>query len=281
MDCQTTIRKVIVCSGRGIHTGEPTFLQMLPAPAGTGINFRRRDLKNSSSIPATGNNIYSSNGATTLGPGYARVSTTEHLLSAFLGLGIDNVTIELDNCEVPIVDGSSMPFVSLILKAGIRKQNRSRTYIGITTPIEVCKGDGFMRIYPAPELSISCSIDYPHPLVGRQFLDIAISPPNYILKIAPARTFLFPEQSGQMRREGLIKGASDENTLMFSKEELLNGPLRFPDEIVRHKVLDILGDFALLGAPLQARVIAHRSGHALHAATVGAILRKARFIRAA
>ena len=201
------------------------------------------------------------------------ISTTEHLLSAFTGVGIDNAIVELDNLELPILDGSARPFVEMIQKAGIRKQRKARTYLRIVREIELREGDKFIAVYPADTYSVSYSINFPHPLIGKQSFCVRLTNGSYLNEIAPARTFGFLHEADAMRQQGLIRGASTENAIVLNREEVLNPPLRFPDEFVRHKVLDLIGDLALIGKQILGSVVADRAGHAMHTALVSRILR--------
>ncbi|MEY2411785.1 MAG: UDP-3-O-[3-hydroxymyristoyl] N-acetylglucosamine deacetylase [Acidobacteriaceae bacterium] len=201
------------------------------------------------------------------------ISTTEHLLSAFIGTGIDNAIVELDNLELPILDGSASPFVSLIRQAGIRKQRRPRTYLRICRELELREGDKFIAVYPASVYSVSYAINFPHPLIGRETFSVDLENQSYLSEIAPARTFGFLHEADAMRQQGLIRGASAENAIVLTRDGLMNPPLRFPDEFVRHKVLDLIGDLALLGKQILGNVVADRAGHAMHTALVSRLLR--------
>jgi len=201
------------------------------------------------------------------------ISTTEHLLSAFIGTGIDNAIVELDNLELPILDGSARPFVDMILKAGIRKQRRLRSYMRIRRELELREGNKFIAIYPAETYSVSYTIDFPHALIGRETFRVELSNGNFLRQIAPARTFGFLHEADAMRQQGLIRGASPENAIVLTPEGLMNPPLRYPDEFVRHKVLDLIGDLALAGKQILGSIVADRAGHAMHTALVSRLLR--------
>lgn len=201
------------------------------------------------------------------------ISTTEHLLSAFIGMGIDNAIVELDNLELPILDGSAKPFVEMVLKAGIRKQRRPRKYLRIRRELELREGDKFIAVYPADIYSVSYSINFPHPLIGRETLEADLTNDDYVSSIAPARTFGSREDEPAMRNMGLIRGASRENCIVLTPNGIENPPLRFPNEFVRHKVLDLIGDLALIGHRILGRVVADRAGHAMHTALVSRILK--------
>jgi UDP-3-O-[3-hydroxymyristoyl] N-acetylglucosamine deacetylase len=269
---EQTIRTATECSGIGLHSGAPVSLRILPAPAGSGIVFRRVDL-DGFTVEADSRNVARVSYATSLMKKGVLISTTEHLLSAFTGLGIDNAIVELDNLELPILDGSALPFVNMIEKAGIRTQRRSRVYLRIRRELELREGEKFIAVYPAESYSVSYTINFPHPLIGRERFQVGLSDGQYVQDIAPARTFGFVHEADAMRNQGLIRGASTENCLVLDRQALLNGPLRFPDEFVRHKVLDLIGDLALLGKQILGSVVADRAGHAMHIALVSRILK--------
>lgn len=260
------------CRGVGLHSGAPACLRILPAAAGTGIVFRRTDLDDFE-IEAISRNVARVSYATSLMKQGVLISTTEHVLSAFVGVGIDNAVVELDNLELPILDGSAKPFVEMILKAGIRKQRRPRKYMKICRELEMREGNKFIGIYPAGSYSVSYAINFPHPLIGKETFEVVLSNGNYLRHIAAARTFGSRADEKAMRNMGLIRGASRENCIVLTRDGVENGPLRFPDEFVRHKVLDLVGDLALLGKPILGRVVADRAGHAMHTALVSRILR--------
>jgi UDP-3-O-[3-hydroxymyristoyl] N-acetylglucosamine deacetylase len=201
------------------------------------------------------------------------ISTTEHLLSVFYSMGIDNAYVEIDNLEVPILDGSGLPFVELIRRAGIRCYRRKRRYLRIRRPISVEDRGKCISLLPADSFRLTCDILFQHPLVGRQGLEMEVTPERYASQIAPARTFGFEYELDQMRDMGLIRGASLKNAVCFDRQDVLNPEgLRFPDECCRHKALDLIGDLALLGKPLLGHVIAERAGHAMHTALVARIM---------
>lgn len=272
MTHEQTIRASATCTGVGLHSGAPVTLRILPAPAGTGIVFRRTDLE-SFEIEASGRNVARVSYATSLMKKGVLISTTEHLLSAFIGAGIDNAIVELDNLELPILDGSARPFVDMIQKAGIRRQRKIRTYLRIVREVELREGDKFIAVYPANTYSVSYSINFPHPQIGRQTFCVQLTNGSYVREIAPARTFGFMHEAEAMRQQGLIRGASTENAIVLSRDGVLNPPLRFVDEFVRHKVLDLIGDLALIGKQILGSVVADRAGHAMHTALVSRLLR--------
>jgi UDP-3-O-[3-hydroxymyristoyl] N-acetylglucosamine deacetylase len=247
-------------------------LRLLPAPAGSGIVFRRTDLDNFE-VEATGRNVARVSYATSLMKKGVLISTTEHLLSALIGCGIDNAIVELDNLELPILDGSARPFVELIRDAGTRKQRRPRTYLRILRGLELREGDKFIGVYPADTYSVQYTINFPHPLIGKETFRVDLSDGNYLREIAPARTFGSREEEQVMRNMGLIRGASSDNCIVLTRDGIENPPLRYADEFVRHKVLDLIGDLALLGKQILGNVVADRAGHAMHTALVSRLLR--------
>jgi UDP-3-O-[3-hydroxymyristoyl] N-acetylglucosamine deacetylase len=276
---QHTLKRAVSCSGSGLHTGCDVQLTLLPAPPNTGIVFCRTDLSGFE-IPATIEHVAHVSYATTLMRLGVMVATVEHLLSALAGCRVDNCLVELDSLEVPIMDGSSIEFVSLIEEAGVIEQSAARTYLRVLERIEAHDGNRSISIEPAvagdDEFSIFSTIDFSHPLIGRQHCEYRADPANYTDQIAPARTFGFEREIETLRKAGLIRGGSLENAIVLSDTGLLNPePLRFADEFARHKVLDIIGDLALIGWPIIGRVRAERSGHALHSQLVSQLLRHA------
>ena len=247
-------------------------MRILPAAAGAGIVFQRVDL-DGFTVEAVSRNVARVSYATSLMKKGVLISTTEHLLSAFIGAGIDNAIVELDNLELPILDGSALPFVEMIQEAGIRTQRRKRAYLRIRRELELREGNKFIAVYPAENYSVSYTIDFPHPLVGREVFQVELTDGEYIREIAPARTFGFLHEADAMRNQGLIRGASTENAVVLTREGLMNGPLRFGDEFVRHKVLDLIGDLALVGKQILGSVVADRAGHAMHTALVSRLLK--------
>jgi UDP-3-O-[3-hydroxymyristoyl] N-acetylglucosamine deacetylase len=269
---EQTVRKAVECSGVGVHSGAPVRVRILPAPPGTGIVFRRVDL-DGFEVEAVGRNLARVSYATSLMKKGVLISTTEHLLSALMGTGIDNAIVELNNLELPILDGSSQPFVDLISKAGIQRQRRARTYLKIRRELHLRERGKYIAVYPSQTYSVSYSIDFPHPLIGRETFTLHLENGSYVREIAPARTFGFREDERAMRNMGLIRGASQENCIVLTKNGIENPPLRFADEFVRHKVLDLVGDLALLGKQILGNVVADRAGHAMHTALVSRLLR--------
>ena len=268
---EQTIAAPIELEGVGLHSGAPVKLRLLPAPAGSGIVFRRTDLDNFE-IPAIGRYVAKVSYATSLMRQGVLISTTEHLLSALIGMGVDNVIVELDNLELPILDGSALPYVEAFRTAGIRAQRRRRETVRVLHPIEVREGDKFIGVYPGSGYSIEYAIDFPAP-VGHQRASVDLAAETYGTEIAPARTFGYKANEKQMRDMGLIRGAGPENIIILGPKGPENGPLRFSDEYVRHKVLDLIGDLALAGRRIEGHVVAERAGHAMHAGLVSRLLK--------
>jgi UDP-3-O-[3-hydroxymyristoyl] N-acetylglucosamine deacetylase len=247
-------------------------LALKPAGAGRGIVFRRLDI-GGIEIPATAEYLSHINHATCLARGSVRIETIEHLLAALQALGVDNVVVELDGPEVPIMDGSAAPFIYLIHEAGIRSLSAPRSYLELSRPVTVVGDDGrFVAAYPCDRLRLTYTINFDHPLLKHQECSVEIDESSFVEDIAPARTFGFLKDVELMRQAGLALGGSLDNAVVLGETGVLNNPLRFPDEFVRHKVLDLLGDLVLLGRPLRAHVVALRAGHALHTRLVRAIL---------
>jgi UDP-3-O-[3-hydroxymyristoyl] N-acetylglucosamine deacetylase len=269
---EQTIRAAVECAGIGLHSGALVKLRILPAAAGSGIVFRRVDL-DGFEVEAISRNVARVSYATSLMKKSVLISTTEHLLSAFIGTGIDNAIVELDNLELPILDGSARPFVDLIHEAGIRKQRRPRTYLRIRQALELREGNKFIAVYPSECYSVSYTINFPHPLIGKEAFRLELANGNYLREVAPARTFGSREDEQTLRNMGLIRGASRDNCVVLTKDGVENPPLRFADEFVRHKVLDLIGDLALLGKQILGNVVADRAGHAMHTALVSRLLR--------
>jgi len=246
-------------------------MRLVPAPAGSGVVFRRTDLDNFE-IPANGRNVAKVSYATSLMRGSVLISTTEHLLSALIGFGVDNVIVEVDNLELPILDGSALPYVEAFQSVGLKKQRRRREYMRILKEIEVRDGSKFIGVYPGSGYRIDYTIDFPAPIGFATFRG-DLETGDYARLIAPARTFGFQEDEPMLRNMGLIRGATPECAIILTRQGVQNGPLRFPDEFVRHKVLDLIGDLALAGRRIQGSVIAERAGHAMHTALVQRLLR--------
>ena len=272
MQFETTIQQPVATHGVGLHHGVPSSVRILPAAAGTGIVFRRSDL-NGFEIPASFRHVARVSYATSLMRQGVLISTTEHLLSALYSMGVDNAVIEIDNLEVPILDGSSLPWVMLLQQAGVKTLRRQRKYLQMTREVSVEGNGKRIRILPSDRFVLNCDVYFDHPMVGRQKLEFEVTPDRYAEEIAPARTFGFENELDQMRNMGLIRGASLENAVCFTKRGVLNPEgLRYANEPVRHKVLDLIGDLALIGRPMLGQVIAERAGHAMHVALVSKIM---------
>lgn len=268
---QTTIQRSVETHGVGLHTGVQGMVRLVPAPADTGIVFRRVDL-DQFPIEASGQNVARVSYATSLMKKGVLLSTTEHLLAAIYSCGIDNIYLDVDAIEVPILDGSAEPFMQLVDQAGIRKLRRKRRYLKVIKPVEVVEDVRRIGIYPADEFRVSCYVDFPHPLVGQQEVDMVVNAESFRHVLSRARTFCFESDIEPLRAMGLIRGGSLDNAIVLTKDGMLNGPLRFPDEFGRHKALDLIGDLALIGLPLLARVEARKAGHALHTQLVSRLL---------
>ena len=271
MHLQNTLKRESGCVGIGLHSGRKVKLTLRPAPADTGIVFRRVD-RGRCEIPATSEHIARLNHATCLSKDNVRIETVEHLLAALAALGVDNAIIELDAPEVPIMDGSAAPFIYLIHEAGIRSLARQRSYMKLTRPVAVESDGRQVAAYPSDSLRVSYTISFDHPLLRHQQRSFEIEEASFIEEIAPARTFGFLKDVEQMRQAGLALGGSLDNAVVLGEAGVLNNRLRFPDEFVRHKILDILGDLSLLGRPLLAHIVAVRAGHNLHSQLVRQIL---------
>lgn len=270
---QTTLSQAISVSGVGLHTGVEVNMTLRPAPANTGYIFVRTDLDNFE-IPASVEYISHCSYATTLMRRGVVLSTCEHLLSALRGSDIDNCFIELDNIEIPIMDGSSEDFLELIAKAGVIEQNERRHVLRVLEKIEVEIGDRKLSVEPSENYEIDCMIDFPHPFIERQRLNFVFENGSFGKEIASARTFGFTHEIETLRKANLALGGSLENAIVLTDDGMLNEtPLRFDDEFVRHKILDIIGDFALLGMPIQGKITAQKSGHSVHASLMSKLLK--------
>ncbi len=271
MTYQTTIGGPVGTQGVGLHTAVKSNLRLLPAPADTGIVFRRVDLDNFE-IEAHVRNVARVSYATSLMKRGVLLSTVEHILAALYSCGVDNVYIELNALELPILDGSAQPFIDMLEQAGIRRLRKRRRYLKVLKPLEFVDGDRRIGIYPAQEFRVRCFVEYAHPAVGAQEVELRVGRESFSRMLAPARTFGFVKDFDGLRRMGLIRGGSLENAIVLDDTRVVNGPVRFPDEFGRHKALDLIGDLALVGHPLLARVEAHKAGHALHTQLVTRLL---------
>jgi UDP-3-O-[3-hydroxymyristoyl] N-acetylglucosamine deacetylase len=271
---QTTLSRAVSTSGHGLHTGEPSRITLRPAPAYTGYVFRRIDL-NGFEIPAAPQYIARVSYATTLMRKGVMIATVEHLLAALAGSHVDNCIIDVDSLEVPIVDGSAEPFIEMIEQAGITPLEAPRQFLRVLKRVEVHEGVRRISISPAPAFSVACLIEFPHPMIGTQRYEIEIADGQFSQHLASSRTFGFLDEIESLRNMGLARGGSLDNAIVLTPEGgILNREgLRCADEFVRHKIIDIIGDLALLGMPVLGRVEAERSGHGVHAALVGRVLR--------
>jgi UDP-3-O-[3-hydroxymyristoyl] N-acetylglucosamine deacetylase len=270
MTLQRTLRRSICCTGIGLHSGKKVSLSLKPAPAGHGIRFQRADL-GGLEIPATVDHVVGMHYATGLAREAATVDTVEHLLAALVSQGIDNVIIELTHPEVPIMDGSAAPFVYLVQEAGTRRLTSPRRYLRVQQPISLEHGDKRIALYPADHFRITYSISFDHPLLRHQARSLVVSEDSFAEEIAPARTFGFLKEVEMLRQRGLALGGSLENAVVLGETGVLN-TLRFEDEFVRHKMLDAVGDLALIGYPLIGHLVVNRGGHALHTAFAAHVL---------
>lgn len=273
MSLQQTLRRTVNCAGIGLHSGKKVTISLVPAPAGHGIRFRRMDL-GGIEIPAHVAHLSGEQQLqTTLVNGKASVETIEHLLSALRGLGIDNVRIDLNHCEVPIMDGSSAPWVYLIQDAGVKVQNVPRKTLKVLRQIQHQQGDKRIALYPFDGFKVSYTITFDHPMLRHQQKTMELDEQVFVDEVAPARTFGFLKDVEMLRQRGLALGGSLENAVVVGETGVLN-PLRFEDEFVRHKILDVVGDLALVGHAIQGHLVVHRGGHALHTAFAEEILRQ-------
>jgi UDP-3-O-[3-hydroxymyristoyl] N-acetylglucosamine deacetylase len=270
---QTTILKPVKIKGVGLHTGVEVNLKLRPAPENTGYIFVRTDLDDFE-IPASVEYVSHCSYATTLMRRGVVLSTCEHLLSALLGSSVDNCFIELDSIEIPILDGSSEDWVELITKAGLRELSAERRTLKILKKVDFEEGGRRMSIEPSDRFEIECVIDFPHPFIKRQSFHFVMENGSFGKQIASARTFGFTNEIEMLRKANLALGGSLDNAIVLTPDGMLNEtPLRFTDEFVRHKILDIIGDVALLGMPVKGKITAEKSGHAVHAALMSKLLK--------
>ncbi len=262
---QTTLNKEVTCASVGLHTGRKVKMTIRPAPPGTGIVFIRKDVLKHNVIKASMENVKDTLLATTIGINGTGVSTVEHLLSAFFGMRVDNAVVEVDGPEVPIMDGSALPYVCLLKEAGIVSQDRQRPFLVVKRQVSVSDGIGFANFSPAPDFRITCRIDFPHPLIKEQSCELVFSPEVYENQVCAARTFGFLKEVEYLQAKGLALGGSLTNAIVLSDDKIVNKEgLRSADEFVRHKVLDAIGDLSLLGMPIQGHYISYKSGHKLN-----------------
>lgn len=266
---QKTIARQVSCSGVGVHSGQTVTVTIKPAPENHGIQFVRTDLPNRPCIPARFNKVVDTSLATVIGADGFIISTIEHLMAAFMGLAIDNALVEVNSYEMPIMDGSAGPFARMLKSAGEQVQDAHRCFFVVSKPIELSEGEKFVGIYPAPHFKITCSIEFDHPLIKNQQYSAEITKALFENQIADARTFGFLHEQEYMKKFGLGQGASLDNVVVVGQDRVLNEDgLRYPDEFVRHKLLDCIGDFSLLGLPILGHIVANRSGHAFNHAFV-------------
>jgi UDP-3-O-[3-hydroxymyristoyl] N-acetylglucosamine deacetylase len=272
MNSQRTLRRPVSCSGIGLHSGNKVTLSLKPAPADYGIRFQRSDL-GGLEIPATVTHLGGIRLATGLTREAVSVETVEHLLAALTALGIDNCIVELNTPEVPIMDGSAAPFVYLILnEAGVKRLSAPKKFLKVLRPISLSQGDKRIALYPSDHFKVTYSISFDHPLIRHQSRTMKITDETFVEEIAPARTFGFLKEVEMLRQKGLALGGSLDNAIVLGETTVLNNALRFEDEFVRHKILDVIGDLSLVGYPVIGHLVAHRGGHALHTAFAARIL---------
>ena len=265
-----TLRRTVTIDGRGLHSDRPCRVVVRPVEQVTGLQFLHAP--SGTLIPARAECVSDLSLATTLSRNDIRLSTVEHLLAALAGLEIEHAIIEVDGTELPILDGSAAPWIQALQEAGIRTLPGPRRLIRMLRPVEVQQNGRWMRISPYPGLRLRYTIDFDHPAIGRQTRELTLTPDKFKRELGSARTFCLDRDIEYMRSKGLALGGSLENAVVFSAEGPLNEALRFEDEAVRHKMLDLVGDLALLGAPVEGLVEAHAAGHAMHVALVQAVL---------
>ncbi|MCG2677153.1 bifunctional UDP-3-O-[3-hydroxymyristoyl] N-acetylglucosamine deacetylase/3-hydroxyacyl-ACP dehydratase [bacterium] len=262
MKYQRTIKKEINYSGIGLHTGKRVKITFKPAPVDSGVRFVRVDLEGKPQIAAEVSKVIKASRETSIGEGEVKVQSIEHILAALAGLRIDNLEIEIDSDELPAADGSTLPFVQVLKEAGVVEQEKERKYLKLKEAVSYAKENVYLIALPNEELKVSYTIDFDHPVLRTQFASFVINEDTFTKEIAPARTFGFESEVRELKEKGLIKGGSLENAVVIGEKGILNKePLRFSDEFVRHKILDLLGDLYLIGAPIKAHIIALKSGH--------------------
>ncbi len=271
MSAQRTLRRSVSCTGIGLHSGNKVTLSLKPAPADSGIRFQRADL-GGLEIPAVVTHLGGIQYQTGLTREAVSVETVEHLLAALTALGIDNVIVELNSPEVPIMDGSAAPFVYLVNEAGVKRLQAPRRYLKVLRPISLTQGDKRIALYPSDHFKVTYSISFDHPLLRHQSRTMRVTEESFVEEIAPARTFGFLKEVEMLRQRGLALGGSLDNAIVLGETGVLNNALRFEDEFVRHKILDVIGDLSLVGYPVVGHLVAHRGGHALHTAFAARIL---------
>lgn len=273
MNFQSTINRTVHISGIGLHTGKIISVALRPAAAGTGVVFHRAEGSRVVSIEAISANVIDTRLATVLGKDGLSVSTVEHILAAVSALGIDNLHIDIDGPEVPVLDGSAAPFVHLLRTAGLRRLNQRRKFLQIIKPLMVVAGDKWVRLIPSRFLRITCDIAFDHPCIAAQSRTFKSTPDHFVADIASARTFGFLREVEYLKANGLARGGSLENAVVIGEDHILNPEgLRYPDEFVRHKILDALGDFSLAGYPILGHIKANKPGHDLNHRMVETLL---------
>lgn len=262
---QRTLMHEVGCTGIGLHTGEKVKINLRPAPANSGIKFVRTDLKGRPEVEVRFDNVFDTTLATTIGTNGCKVSTIEHLMAAFFGLGIDNAVVELDGPEVPIMDGSAAPFVFLIKSGDVREQKSPKQFIVITKPFKVDDGNRSVCIYPSKELKITYMIDFQHPLLRNQEYELTFSGRDFVREISTARTFGFMKDVETLKKNGFARGGSLDNAVVIDDFRIINEDgLRFDNEFVRHKILDFIGDISIVGSPIIGHFVVKKSGHFLN-----------------
>jgi UDP-3-O-[3-hydroxymyristoyl] N-acetylglucosamine deacetylase len=268
---QRTVAKRVTCTGIGLHSGKPASLTLAPAPADSGITFVRMDL--GVEIPARNEHVQDTMLSTTIGVGQARVATVEHVLAALAGMGIDNCRVEVEGPEIPILDGSAAPFVALVQEAGPKALKAGRRLLVMEKAVEIRDGDKLARLEPSDSFAVDFRADFNHPLITNQPIRLTVNERTFEREVARARTFCFRRDIERMQAAGLARGGSLENAIVVDEFAILNPEgLRFPDEFVRHKVLDAIGDLALVGLPVVGTLVAVKSGHAMNQALVRKVL---------
>ena len=274
---QRTVRDNVSCTGIGLHSGEKVNLTIKPAPPGNGIRFIRKDLPGQSFIKVCFENVVDTHLSTTIGSNGATVSTVEHIMAAFFGLGIDNAIVEIDGPEVPIMDGSSAPFIFLLNSVGIKKQKAPKAFIIIKKPLKVEEGNRSISIFPSKELKVTYTIDFSHPMLKNQKYELCFSGKDFINEISRARTFGFLSDVNALRDAGLAMGGSLDNAIVIDEFRILNEDgLRYKNEFVRHKILDFIGDIAVMGLPVIGHFVVRKSGHFLNQAMLKKLVRNKR-----
>ena len=262
---QRTLMHEVGCTGIGLHTGEKVKINLRPAPANSGIKFVRTDLKGRPEVEVRFDNVFDTTLATTIGTNGCKVSTIEHLMAAFFGLGIDNAVVELDGPEVPIMDGSAAPFVFLIKSGDVREQKSPKQFIVIKKPFKVDDGNRSVCIYPSKELKITYMIDFQHPLLRNQEYELTFSGRDFVREISTARTFGFMKDVETLKKNGFARGGSLDNAVVIDDFRIINEDgLRFDDDFVRHKILDFIGDISIVGSPIIGHFVVKKSGHFLN-----------------